>query len=411
MGTTVRRIRQEIHFFQLNHPRVVSDFLDAMKDGIEKGYQDYMFVFRPSIQRAFPNTCAPIAGLVEHYRNNGYEFQSKEIPEFIQNTYTINPLSVTDNNIMLSRAPLNRVWRFENSEEINEIVDKLVDEVYQQAFCENGVIEGLTWCLNEVMDNVLQHSLVSKGYVMGQIHKSTKHIAFCIFDAGQGIFNSLRSSKHSPRNPIDAITLAVKEGVTRDVAIGQGNGMWGLHNIVKSNSGRLVIRSNSASYMLRGDEIKTFKNIPTISKERGTTTVDFQIDFDKGISIADALGGFTPVNLRLEALEDEKGNMMYKLAEKSSGTGTRQSGQRIRNEVMNIHRETNRVIEIDFKGISVISSSFADELIGKLVAEYGFFGFMQVFRLKNMNEIVQPIVNRSVAQRMASTFVADKFTE
>ena len=53
--------------------------------------------------------------------------------------------------------------------------------------------------------------------------------------------------------------------------------------------------------------------------------------------------------------------------------------------------------------MNLISSSFADELIGKLVLEYGFFGFNNVIRLKNMNSLVQTIVQRSVSQRMAES--------
>lgn len=401
----VQRIRDQIQLSDLGHPKAVSEFMNSVQDGRDHGYHDLKLVFRAGL-RAFPNACVPIAGLIEYYKSTSLQFDAVNVPSYIRRIRVLDPLSVIQDSSTLTMAPLDKVWKFENSEEISLLVDGFIGEVYKQAISEKGVIEGITWCLNEVMDNVLQHSDVDCGYVMGQIHKSTKHIAFCIFDAGRGIYNSLRLSKHAPRNPVDAITLAVKEGVTRDVKIGQGNGMWGLHNIVKANSGILVITSNSASYRLRGASIQTYDHLPVISPTLGMTTVDFQIDFAKGISIADALGGHTPVNLRLEALEDERGNIHFMLSEKSSGTGTRQSGQRIRNELTNIHRETNRVIEVDFQGISVISSSFADELIGKLVAEYGFFGFTQVFRLKNMNEIVQSIVNRSVSQRMASTFIA-----
>jgi hypothetical protein len=46
--------------------------------------------------------------------------------------------------------------------------------------------------------------------------------------------------------------------------------------------------------------------------------------------------------------------------------------------------------------VSVVSSSFADELIGKLVLEFGFVGFTQRIQPKNMGEIIASIVNRSV---------------
>ena len=58
---------------------------------------------------------------------------------------------------------------------------------------------------------------------------------------------------------------------------------------------------------------------------------------------------------------------------------------------------------LDFSGIAIISSSFADEFIGKLVVMYGFYGFQSIIRIKNMNEVSQAILHRSVAQRMMNS--------
>ena len=121
----------------------------------------------------------------------------------------------------------------------------------------------------------------------------------------------------------------------------------------------------------------------------GGTIIDFQLDCTKEISISKALGGHEPVNIRLEDMETGNESIRYKMFEMSSGTGTRKSGERIRNDISNIIKETGKVIEIDFEGISVISSSFADELIGKLVLEYGFFGsiFYQAAQIHHTNII------------------------
>jgi len=254
--------------------------------------------------------------------------------------------------------------------------------------------------VNEIMDNVIQHADTTHGYVMGQVHTAAEHIAFCIYDYGLGIFNSLRNTQHAPKNAVDAITLAVKEGVTRDKAVGQGNGMWGLYNIVRANSGILNITSGSGFFGITGDDTRTSTNVPFLSHVHNCTTVDFQIDFDKGISISEALGGHEPANVRVENLEDDHNNLVFRLADKSSGTGTRQSGAAIRNEVINITKQTDSVILLDFSGVSVISSSFADEFIGKLAVDFGFIGFTQRFRLVGMNPTVQTIANRSVAQRL-----------
>lgn len=407
-GPTVKRTGDYIHIFRMNHPKVVSDLLREIQSGISENLTSFS-VFVDKVTSAYPNVCVPMAGLLDYYREKGIKFSVEFLDEngYASNANIDSPLLVPNNSITLRRASLDDTWKFHDSEDIQNLVDAFVQQISELAVCEPGVLEGLTWCLNEVMDNVIQHSGVKYGYAMGQIHQTSKHIAFCIFDYGLGIYNSLKDTKHSPRHPLDAITLAVKEGITRDSSIGQGNGMWGLHNIVKSNSGSLAITSNGASYTLKGNELQTYSRLPVISNQVGCTTVDFQIDFDKKISIADALGGYTPLNLRTYRIENDDGELIYEIAEKASGTGTRQSGQRVRTDLINLHNESQTVIKIDFANVPVISSSFADELIGKLVSTYGFFGFNQVFRLDNMNQIVQSIVNRSVAQRMSQSFVEE----
>ena len=109
------------------------------------------------------------------------------------------------------------------------------------------------------------------------------------------------------------------------------------------------------------------------------------------------------INIKVEELENDRGELEFKLAENSSGFGTRQAGERVRNLIINLYRQSNKVIIIDFSGIELISSSYADELIGKLVIEFGFFGFNNLIKLKHMNNLTQKIVQRSVSQRMAES--------
>lgn len=401
MPQSVTRELNKIYISQMNHPRTVSEFISAIQDGQKAAFAEFDLYFK-EVEGAYPNVCVPVAGIVDyHIEKSGLKFNFLDMPDYLKNTCIDSPLSVNPASQSLY-SPLNRVWMFEQSEHIQWLVDKFVWEISQAAVCKDGVIDGLIWCLNEVMDNVLQHSTINRGFVMGQIHRSSKHIAVCIFDSGQGIYNSLKGTTHAPRYPIDAITLAIKEGITRDKRIGQGNGMWGLHNIVKANSGQIAITSNSAAYTLTGDDVRTF-NIPYLSWDRGATIVDFQINFENEIIISEALGGYVPVNFLVENMENSEGNIEYKLSEKSSGTGTRQSGERIRNDIINLCNQSKKVIEVDFSEISVVSSSFADELIGKLLIHFGFSAFNQIIKLKNMNSLIQAIVNRSVSQRIAES--------
>lgn len=407
MWTNVERHDNHIVIRKMNHPAVTSDFIRCVYQAQKAGYQDLIVEVRVN-GMAYPDVCAPIAGVIEYYRIQGIDFDISypNSNNYVENAHFHDPVSVGDNLVQLRRASLDDIWRFHDFEDVTELVNAFVSEISQTARCGPGVLNAIEWCLNEVMDNVLQHSNVEYGYVMGQVHQSSEKLAFCVFDYGQGIYNSLRGSQHEPRYPVDAITLSIKEGVTRDKKIGQGNGLWGLHNIIQENEGRLSIVSSGASYMLTGNEIRTFDRIPYLSRENGASTIDFQIDYSRGISISKALGGHEPLTIRLDDLENDDGVIAFRIADRSSGTGTRRSGTRIRTELMNLYSDRGTAIEVDFDSVSVISSSFADEMIGKLVAEYGFFGFNRIFRLKNMNSLVQSIVNRSVAQRMSQSFVS-----
>jgi len=401
------RVNNTIYLNALNHPKIVGQFTDAVKDGIQKGYEDFVIDFK-NVNQIFPNAATPITGIIDYYKTEGKDFILENVNQLLENTGIGEPYTVKDNKDLISYSILNRVWKFENYDEVFLLVNSYLDELQKTDQFEEGVLNGLEWSLNEVMDNVIQHSNSNVGYIMGQIHKTTKHVAFCIFDSGQGIYNSLKSSKnHNPRHPIDALTLCIKEGITRDEKIGQGNGLFGLHQIIKNNKGQMAITSNAASFYMKGDDVQTFRNLPVISWEVGCATIDFQIEYNKKVSLEDALkfGGekYTFVNFRVEDMENDSGEIEYLVKEKSQGYGTRKAGIRVRNEILNIYKESQKPINVDFKGISLISSSYADEVIGKLVIEFGFFGFNNVIRLKNMNKIVQSILQRSVSQRMAES--------
>ncbi len=401
----IKRDGHELIFDNLTNPRVVSEFIDILKETLISYDKNLILNFK-NIKGAFPNVCIPLAGIIENMSGKGIDFEFYYLTEYLKKLSIKEPLRVQENKELAQKASLDRVWRFDSADDIYLLINSFVDELSRIIVCEKGVLEGFEWSINEVLDNVLQHSSRSFGYVMGQVHTGSKHFMFCVYDTGQGIYNSLLNSVHKPKTPSDALKLAIKEGVTRDKKIGQGNGLWGLHQIVSENTGKLNIISNSACYSLTNTDFKIFDSIPQLPYDNGCI-VDFQLDYSKEISISKALGGYKPVNLKMESLEDNVGNITIDLQGKESGVGTRKSGEKIRNELINIYKQSSKNITLDFARINIISSSFADELIGKLVTEFGFYGFNNIFKLKNMNSNVQSIVQRSVAQRMMESFNGD----
>jgi len=399
----IKQDGNELIFYNLTNPRIVFEFIEILNETLNSHNKHLILNFK-NVKAAFPNVCVPLTGIIENISSKGINFEFYYLSDYLRSLSIKEPLRVYENKDLAQKESLDKVWRFDSADDIYLLINSFVDELSHIIVCERGILEGFEWSINEVLDNVLQHSSKSFGYVMGQVHPKTKHFVFCVYDTGQGIYNSLLSSSvHKPKNPVDALKLAVKEGVTRDKKIGQGNGLWGLHQIVSENTGILNIISNSACYNLTNNKFKTFDKLPQFSYDNGCI-VDFQIDYSKEISISKALGGYEPVNLKIESLEDNAGNIVIDLHSKESGVGTRKSGEKIRNELINVYKQSKKTITLDFANINIISSSFADELIGKLVTEFGFYGFNNIFKLKNMNTNVQSIVQRSVAQRMMESF-------
>ena len=86
------------------------------------------------------------------------------------------------------------------------------------------------------------------------------------------------------------------------------------------------------------------------------------------------------------------------------GTGTRASGESIRNDVENTIKRINGGIVIDFKGVKMVSSSFIDEFIAKLFIDLGFVSFNSLIRIVNMEDDIRFLCERSLYMRISETW-------
>ena len=231
---------------------------DQILTGRNKGYSD--FVLKVKNSKTYSNVCAPIAGILDYYRSLGCDFEIEyEDPQsYVAHTRFEKPEDAGNITAKLDlQYPFDKVWTFRTSEGVNSLVNAYILAIRQADIISSGVIQSLEWCLNETLDNTLQHSGIEHGYIMVQLHKSVKQLSVCVFDAGIGIYNSLKSSKYHPETPLDAITLALQEKVTRDDTIGQGNGLWGFSKLISNAKGRFEVSSNGAVYYKDNENVNT----------------------------------------------------------------------------------------------------------------------------------------------------------
>lgn len=400
---SVARDGNNLYIYKLSHPSCISSFIRAMQEGTKRGYECFNIYWKGTGVAVYPNACLPIAGIIEFYKGNGIEFAFNiDTSEYLNNCHFAEPIYINPEEIASLITPFDKVIKYDNSAQVAAFTQKCVDTISHQVLCEDGIFESLIWCINEVMDNVLLHSNGNSGFVMAQFHTVSKHIAICVSDTGIGIFNSLRGSTHHPRRTLDALSLAIQEGVGD--GLGQGNGLYGLYQIIQANGGRLTLTSGSASLMLANENtLQRYEHLPYISGDTPGTVVDFQLDLNKKVDIKKAfssIGGFDGFDIRLDNMLQENDSILYDVYTNCEGTATRDAGKLLRFDVLNTFRRTKSKICLDFTNIATVSSSFVDEFIGKMVIELGFVLFNQVISIVGMNRTVQYLCERSVYMRI-----------
>ena len=299
--------------------------------------------------------------------------------------------------------------RFSSPTEQNDAVNRIVNAILggiPDIRREN--FAALEWAVNELTDNVIVHSESSIGGLVqvSSFKRNSKIVEFTIADAGLGIPTTLRSGGNFLGSDTDALDRAIREGVTRDKSIGQGNGLSGSYQICHHSGGSFQIESGHARLLYRpgdyGLEIRDQK-IPV-----NGTLVIAKINFSDPDLLKEALNfsgkSYTPIDYIETRYEGSDSNILYmKLTDEAQSFGSRLAGTPIQNKIYNLVRMCpGQPIEIDFVSVPLISSSFADEVFGKLFVKLGPLEFMQRIRFKNMEYTVRMLIDKAISQRVTT---------
>ena len=287
---------------------------------------------------------------------------------------------------------------------INDILERLLETVPN---FDRKAFAAVEWALNEITDNVLNHSESQIGGLIQfwSFDQRKQKIEFTICDAGIGVPNSLRAL-NPQLSDIDALMEAVKSGITRNAKEFQGNGLYGTLEICRAGGGKFSLNSGYGALLCQDGSVATkAEKIPFSG-----TCIDAHIDFsephllEKALSINGKI--HKPVDyIELKYEQDDLKNIILKLSEQGYSFRSRIAGRPIKTKINNILQQCpGQIIHIDFFGIPVVSSSFADEVFGKLFQEIGPISFMQTIKLQNTSPTIQALIDRAIVQRMQNPF-------
>ena len=290
--------------------------------------------------------------------------------------------------------------RFRSPDEQFQVVNRILDAVLSSpARLARSHLAAFEWAVNEITDNVLQHADSTQGGLVQLSHYAGRQrLEFAVADAGRGIPSTMRTTRPGISDS-RALALAVARGITRDKKVGQGNGLFGTHRASTVGTGDFVIHSGFASIQ-RDLEVRE-----ETSPVTGTLVV-VHLDYSDPEALWRALDiqetGADPAGDYIEnRYEAEYEDRLQFLVQREAGSvGSRSSGKLARTKVQNLMAMyPNHPVNIDFSDISVVSSSFADEFLGKLFVHTGALRFMSAIRLQNLSPRVRALLDRAILQR------------
>lgn len=390
---------------------VVRKLLATLQETVEeRGYEDMVLDFS-KCTAAYGSSMLPICAHVSGLRLDGVDTAvilptTDPLARLFRNTnwaYYLDPRVFDRSTYRGSKhvPALNYSSDAEQFSAVNSLVEAILGAVDGIARSEFQAIE---WALNEITDNVLVHSQSRVGgfVQLTTFQKDRLRVEFVVCDSGIGVPGSLRAGGVQLRSDAEALDKAIREGVTRDPSVGQGNGLFGTFQVCRVSGGNFAVHSGLARLYWnadRGLHIRA-EQIPIAG-----TVVQACIDCSKPGVLEKALRFKGRAHVPLDFLEahlEQAGSdrIVVTLRDAASSFGSRLAGTPVRTKLKNIGQMyEGQKVYIDFDGIPVISSSFADEVFGKLFVELGPLTFMQRFQFLNITETVRSLIDRAIQQR------------
>lgn len=392
--------------------RVSGDFLPtsaALYNLVRKqGYKDIVLDFSAS-EFLSPSYMLPLITTARSYRRDGVDFDfilpsDRRSAAMMKDTNWIHIVSPESHppSDKINRSNLPARQFVDSKEHFLSIDDTMNFILDTTSEFQRDNFKALEWALNEVTDNVLNHAESPIGGIM-QVNTYPKKgiIEFLVCDAGIGIPKSLRSGRPDIKDDPSALRAAIDEGVTRNKQTNQGNGLFGTYKCCFVSGGEFDILSGNVSLVWRKNSLNVSRSPIPYTGTFVRAVIAYR--YDRLLDEALVFKGrhHKPEYDFIErkyVSEDNK--IVFRLNEHLESFGTRESGKYASNKISNLTESYRIPIVFDFEGVNLISSSFADEVFGKLFVAIGPLNFAQLCSFINIDVTVKGLIDRAIGQRM-----------
>ncbi len=283
-----------------------------------------------------------------------------------------------------------------------KVICALGDMILHQFENSRQFFPALEWAVNEVMDNVHIHSeSKTPGVVYAQYYPTKNSLEVGICDMGRGILNSLQEAIPDLGSDHEAISKALLRGVTRNPEIGQGNGLAGTLDVARANRGTFYLWSGRTCWRMgSGVEKQAVDLDPVIG-----TAIHLRMDVRNPVDLGQTFIGAGLMDPNdstfLNAVEEIAVREGIQVRSECDHVGSRIPATALRRKVEAILAgvEQGKII-LDFTGVTGASSSFLDELLGRLVVRMGSKNFGRRLAIVGLAPELRQMADVVVKQRL-----------
>ena len=176
-----------------------------------------------------------------------------------------------------------------DNESIYSVYEDIVNTLKRQPDIELGILQALSFCFYEILDNVLTHSMKSCGTVVMKYTLEKARIQIMVLDDGIGIHRSLTENKaYRDISEAEALAKCMLDRVTDGK--GMGFGLYSIACLIRHAG--IVLKLHS------GNHILTFNGVEERIEEDDFwqgTVIYFELHSDKEIDPNEVLGDRTDV--------------------------------------------------------------------------------------------------------------------
>lgn len=143
---------------------------------------------------------------------------------------------------------------------IYEVYQRVVSVLTQYVDIETTVLQAMSYCFYEILDNVLTHSGKELGTVITHYDSSKHVLSFLVADDGIGVQASLsENEKYAGISEPEALKMCIKDAITDGK--GMGFGLYSTSLLARDAGLRYEVRSGNHTMLVQEGEERIMESV------------------------------------------------------------------------------------------------------------------------------------------------------